>query len=46
LLAKLARIYLAVQVTSSPSEREFGSASHAITAKHNTILDTDMAGKQ
>ena len=44
-LARLAKIYLAVQATSAASERVFSLASRLITAKRNRI-DGDTAGSQ
>ena len=44
ILARLARVYLAVQATSAPSERVFSVASRLIAARR-TRLDPNIAGK-
>ena len=40
----MAKIYLALQATSAPSERVFSQASLLLSAKR-TRMDPDMAGK-
>jgi hypothetical protein len=44
ILARLARIYLAVPATSAPSERIFSRAQRLISEKR-TALNPDIAGK-
>ena len=44
ILARLARIYLAVQATSAPSERVFSLASRVISSRRGS-MDPDFAGK-
>jgi hypothetical protein len=44
LLSSLARVYLALQATSAPSERVFSVASRLIEKRRNR-LDPELAGK-
>ena len=44
ILAELARVYLAVQATSAPTERIFSVASRIISSKR-AGLSPEMAGK-
>lgn len=45
ILASLARLYLAIQATSAPSERQFSVASRVINTKRSS-LDPHTAGMQ